>query len=760
MIMNNENEEISKDDSTILEITNPTTNSTINIKILYPISTKSILSEYINKSKTTNIHYFYNNNMNLKTPHLIKFNDNDQNGVIFPLVNDFYGYFNFENDNDNDNDHEDEDICESNEYEYMNISTPSELINKCEKLTLGESKVEIDNFSMKPPPLPPLLLSSHSNINTTNTNIEDIEEVKDPIEFLTFRYYSTLYSLKDPLSYFPKTALPRFKNLCIENKSTIIMIDLLKNFCLNINEFDNRHNHKYGILSISKGLSKIELIEQDKFKSRNGFLIEQENNDEEEIKGISLEKLSQLILDLKIREAQLQIITIFEILSMLEINENEFLEKNKKIQKKLEKIKEKKAKLSLIGKNRRKKEKKVQKEVDDGEELGGDEYLIYQSLNNLIDRLNLWDTLSTRAEGAGTYGFMAYVLVPYFNKKLPNLMKHVIENMKGLNMKLISSKRKKHENDDKNQQDSKKSKSKFRKVLLDKKPPSLSKSDTIIDSEDFKPLTSLKRSQSNLSTKMLSKREVDLNIKTKPESLDSNSNSTQSFIFRSQLKRSKSTTTTTTSTMTISNKPKFRKSLSQVEATPAKSRVINISQSQVQATPVVIMKNSNSIHNNTNNFNSLSQIEATPDTSIHSPPISTPLNKFIKPDKKQNSINEKLLSASKEIDLIQKTPIKSTTTTTTNNTLTMIEATPGYLIDSSPLKNLDSSHQGKPKPGEPIPIETSPLLNVLRDSESLIHKMKPVNLFNDHDHDYEYDSDELLNPNKNRSNKTYSKKRH
>ena len=78
---------------------------------------------------------------------------------------------------------DDEDICESNEYEYMNISTPSELINKCEKLTLGESKVEIDNFSMKPPPLPPLLLSSHSNINTTNTNIEDIEEVKDPIEF-------------------------------------------------------------------------------------------------------------------------------------------------------------------------------------------------------------------------------------------------------------------------------------------------------------------------------------------------------------------------------------------------------------------------------------------------------------------------------------------------------------------------------------------------------------------------------------------------
>lgn len=319
-------------------------------------------------------------------------------------------------------------------------------------------------------------------------------------------------------------------------------------------------------------------------------------------------------------------------------------------------------------------------------------------------------------------------------------------------MKLISSKRKKHENEDKIQQDSKKSKSKFRKVLLDKKPPSLSKSDTIVDSDDFKPLTSLKRSQSNLSTKMLSKREVDLNIKTKPESLDSNSNSNQSFIFRSQLKRSKSTTTTTsTSTMTISNKPKFRKSLSQVEATPAKSRIINISQSQVQATPVVMVKNSNQ----NNNFNSLSQIEATPDTSIHSPPISTPLNKFIKPDKKQNSINEKLLSASKEIDIIQKTPTKLTSSTT-NNILTMVEATPGYLIDSSPLKNLDSSHQGKPKPGEPIPIETSPLLNVLRDSESLIHKMKPVNLFDDHD----YDSDELLNPNKYQSKKTYSKKRH
>ena len=89
--------------------------------------------------------------------------------------------------------------------------------------------------------------------------------------------------------------------------------------------------------------------------------------------------------------------------------------------------------------------------------------------------------------------------------------------MKSLNMKLVSLKRKKsdqvdteeHEQVDteiehgttpqesdtpKHQDETLKMKprSKYRKVLLDKNPPKLSKSTSIVDSDDFKPLISLK----------------------------------------------------------------------------------------------------------------------------------------------------------------------------------------------------------------------------------------------------------------------------
>ncbi|KAL6452984.1 SLD3 DNA replication regulator SLD3 [Candida maltosa Xu316] len=561
----------------------------------------------------------------------------------------------------------------------------------------------------------------------------------DPCEFLRRRYYSTLYSLNNPLSYFPKTALPRFKNMCSENDN---VVDLLKGFSLTLVEFDNRHNHKHGLFEHNREVSVVELHERESFKTNHGFSIElnesENENGDMELKGISVEKFSGLCLNLKIREAQLQMLVIFEILSLMEIDELEFLERNKKIQADTEKEKETKAKQSLIRRRNKKSNKKVKSEK---QVVQSDEYLMFSLLTNLIDRLSLWDTLSTKTEGSGTYGFMAYVLVPYFNKKLPNLIKHVIENMKGSNMKLISFKRKKEDDHEKP-----KSKSKYKKVLLEKKPPQLSKSTSLAESDDFKPLTSLKRSESNLSTKYLSKREVDLNIKQASKNpLDVPSS--QSFIFASQAKRSKSIasiptiTSTTTSTsqrevMATPRKPKFMKSKSQIEP-----RHIS-SQTQVQATPA--KPKDNSYHSS-----SLHTVEATPNTSITSV-VSTPMNLFAKPDKKQNSINEKLLSASKEVIIdatprkliIQETPPKGF------GSPTMLE-TPIQRIQSSPIQS-----QKKSKPGDPISMETSPFVNVLKDSESLM-SFKPVKLFNDE----EYDSDELLNPKKKVVRTTYSKRK-
>ena len=183
-----------------------------------------------------------------------------------------------------------------------------------------------------------------------------------------------MYSLNNPLSYFPKTALPRFKNLIstfksnldIEenskyndehtNSSSSNIIEGLREFWLNVDAFDRRHNQRYGVFGdvndgsdtdmnnqVNDELSNIELIEQQKFKSNHGFdlnqpttLSEHQENSEtmdidnkgnengNQIHGITMEKLSQLILDLKIREAQLQILIIFELLNLMHVEEQEF----------------------------------------------------------------------------------------------------------------------------------------------------------------------------------------------------------------------------------------------------------------------------------------------------------------------------------------------------------------------------------------------------------------------------------------------------
>lgn len=102
-----------------------------------------------------------------------------------------------------------------------------------------------------------------------------------------------MYSLNNPLSYFPKTALPRFKNLIstfksnldIEenskyndehtNSSSSNIIEGLREFWLNVDAFDRRHNQRYGVFGdvndgsdtdmnnqVNDELSNIELIEQ------------------------------------------------------------------------------------------------------------------------------------------------------------------------------------------------------------------------------------------------------------------------------------------------------------------------------------------------------------------------------------------------------------------------------------------------------------------------------------------------------------------
>lgn len=990
--------------------TNVTTEKSMVINILNPISTMSVLALISSSNDNENLNYFQNMNyfcnetINLYLSHLIEleleyesqakerqneqvmenegviesvFEKQKQFGVVFPLPNHIYGFFKLENieislksallNNKN--------IRNDTRNNWLDIVSSSDLISQCENLHLDSKSINKEKrkpslgsnieFSMKPPiqtrKLSSFLSSSSMSLSLTtkddeseSTSLGDdyqIEKkvftpegdgkdqelpqmiIENPIDFLTTRYYSTLYSLNNPLSYFPKTALPRFKNLFKGNldennnnnnvheehsdSRTSNIIEGLWGFWLNSNAFDRRHNQKYGIFGditkgsdndmnyqVLKALIRIELIEQQKFKSHHGFELDQpmplsenprnseimdidnKGENEDQLHGITMEKLSQFILDLKIREAQLQILIIFELLNLMQVEEQEFLTENIKIQE--EKEAQKSKNQSLVRRKRRKNKKKQSNSDKDisspasTQNIENEKHFeLFMSLTTYIDRLSLWDTLSVKTGGAGMYGFIGYVLVPYFHKKLPKLVEFVVENMKSLNMKLISLKRKKsdqvdqdeHEQIDKemekgirprdsdtpkHQDDTHKTKprSKYRKVLLDKNPPKLSKSTSIADSDDFKPLISLKKSKSNLSAKHLSKREVDLNLKQSSKAdLSSISTVSLSFIFGTRAKKSLSTTTTTVttsrSTRTKSEamsrtpiKPKLTHSVSQIEATPAKSRKVYI-QPQVQATPLapapesqpLLLQqpipvspshrenhtNTGSIANTLNEPAYLLEVEATPYKS-NMLVITTTTDQFIRPNTKQRqSINEKLLSLSKDLN-VEMTPKQNILVFSTprnnsafvddrnnnkgvSNDINMVINTPLHrqqLIGSSPLKfrresvssvtsvisntnnnnndNLDNNGHGKsgPKPGDPIALESSPFISILSDSENLMGS-RPKKLFDSistspyskdyanekvvkdnygkKDYDSEYDSDELLNPSTKRNIKSTYSKR-
>ena len=204
--------------------------------------------------------------------------------------------------------------------------------------------------------------------------------------------------------------------------------------------------------------------------------------------------------------------------------------------------------------------------------------------------------------------------------------------------------------------------------------------------------------------------------------------------------------------------------------------------------------------------------------------ITTPTDQFIRPNTKQRqSINEKLLSLSKDLN-VEMTPKQNILVFSTprnnsafvddrnnnkgvSNDINMVINTPLHrqqLIGSSTLKfrresvssvtsvisntnnnnndNLDNNGHGKsgPKPGDPIALESSPFISILSDSENLMGS-RPKKLFDSistspyskdyanekvvkdnygkRDYDSEYDSDELLNPSTKRNIKSTYSKR-
>lgn len=180
--------------------------------------------------------------------------------------------------------------------ELYRVANEADLINVGEETPKFEENTEstmasddaIESFSMKPPiSMETKKGNSHNVEHDTNdannaltlpnfTSPSKRDESQDPLQFLNNRYYHSLYSLNEPLSYFPKASLTRFKNLCHGDVDSVASIlDLLIS---NMEKFDSRYDGKSNgefFLHDKDGgdVANCEMLHQEKLKQRVGFTV-------------------------------------------------------------------------------------------------------------------------------------------------------------------------------------------------------------------------------------------------------------------------------------------------------------------------------------------------------------------------------------------------------------------------------------------------------------------------------------------------------
>lgn len=437
--------------------------------------------------------------------------------------------------------------------------------------------VSIPHFSMKPPKAAAILQPPRKADYTLSPQNET-----DPQSFLFARYFSTLYSFTTPLSYFAKTALSRFRNLCKNDPAT--KKENLLALYLTTDQLEARQSNKYG-LDLTQDPITVSIYEQqnrDLFINKNSTDLRKE------------EPLRKFVFELKIREAQLQILLLMELLLCWGKDEVSFLEENAKIQEKKAK---KSLKVSLVRSKKRRKKiipTFLGVSIQESPEKIGlptstvvSESMLYISLISLVDQMSIWDILLGRVKGSkddSMYGFLAYVLVPYFKSQLPETVNFIIQKVKELRPKLhVSRSRSKAtrskstsqlpESVSDNMEQSEamekstqpKKSSKFSKTLLSsEKVPFLHRSSTDMASTgvpaDLQPAFLLKRSKSNLASKNLKRRQVDMSL-VRTESQDAEELKKNKLFLFGDARKIKSVPAENSKDLLVR----------QVEATPAKN---------------------------------------------------------------------------------------------------------------------------------------------------------------------------------------------
>ncbi|ODQ59749.1 hypothetical protein WICANDRAFT_78386 [Wickerhamomyces anomalus NRRL Y-366-8] len=431
--------------------------------------------------------------------------------------------------------------------------------------TLSETKQNSFKLSMTPP------IDNKSPIKNTALN-EEGETIDDPFDYFLDRYFENLYLLTTPLTFFTKSTFTRLKTLCEGDNNEYESI--LKQFVIDHETFDNRHVMSNNGLLNSTLLYEKENIYRKKFIQKSLNLIDFDIHSSTSVE--TNKSLSNVLNNFKIRELHLQILLLIELIY---VTDHDNVKHFKKLSKKPHLTKK-----SLVGR------RKLTPTINGGavpleEQSVNKQVLNYnQILDIYIDKLCIWDVLmGTSSTDNSTPKFMSYIIVPYFNKKCPNSVKHMLKKIKGPSFKTSSSSSSK--TNEKSSKSSSSSASLKRSASISSsnaeiKRPSLSRSSSNIKLEDIQELkTSLSRSNSDLQSlkrtssftaNNLSKRQIDMSLPPIPSEPESQPLKRNSSIFtRVGKKLTQSITNNPTSSKSLSAPP--IETFSQVDATPVKS---------------------------------------------------------------------------------------------------------------------------------------------------------------------------------------------
>jgi DNA replication regulator SLD3 len=432
------------------------------------------------------------------------------------------------------------------------------------KATLSTEKQNSIKLSMKPP----------TTTTSSDSPIKETDTINDPFDYFIDKYFASLYQLTMPLTFFTKSAFARLRSLCPD--PSIEYEAILKQFVIDFDTFDARHLISNNGLLNSQNLFEIESIHRDRFLSKSLNLVDVDihsTNYSETNKS-----LANILNTFKIRELQLQLIILLELISLTNSDDLSLLNKS---------LKPKKQRTGrLIG--RRKlvpviNGSAIVQAPDETTNMNKLSYL--QHYDGFVDRLLIWDTLnstsfsfsssvmssnsttsSTSTSDYSSAKFINNVIIPYMEKKCPNSVKHMIKKIKGPSFRSNSLREER-----KRRAQLKRSKSELSSLTHSEDKKVTPKLEDLADIRLSRSNSDLQQITRNSSFNVgnLSRREIDVSVPAYSQSSQSNLS-----------KPSKKTVSTTvfnrvgkrTSSVVDPPKKHANKSFSQVSETPIKKQ--------------------------------------------------------------------------------------------------------------------------------------------------------------------------------------------